>query len=262
VINSELLCEIREGVAHLTINRPQRRNSLSPAIIQELGQRLDEMEPDPAVRVVCLTGAGDKAFCSGADLGGALGEGQAGAEGEPPGPALYAGLLARLSAFEKPLLARVAGPCLAGGLGLMLACDIVIARADVFFSAPEVNVGIFPYMVGALLARNVQWKKAMDMVLTGRRIDAAEAESMGLVSRVAPPESFEQEVEQTLAALAGKSPLGMRLGKRAFHEMRELSLEPALKMLSQALVQAAKTEDAREGMRAFMEKRAPVFRGV
>jgi len=264
-MNSELLYEVREGVALLTINRPERRNALSLALIQDLGQRLDEIEFNPEVRVVCLTGAGDKAFCSGADLDGAMCDGLAAAPGEPEeklqGPSFYAKLLTRMSTFEKPLLARVAGPCLAGGLGLMLSCDIVIAHTNVFFCTPEVNIGLFPFMVGALLQRNVQWKKAMDMVLTSRRIYAAEAERMGLISRVVPPEHFEQEVKQTLAVLATRSPLNIRLGKRAFKKMSDLSLDSALEMLSLALVQAMKTEDAREGMQAFLDKRTPLFRG-
>ena len=143
----------------------------------------------------------------------------------------------------------------------MLSCDIVIARNDVFFSTPEVNVGIFPMMVGALLYRNVGRKKAVDMVLTGRRVSAAEAEGMGLITRAVEPEKLEEEVANTLKLLTSKSPVGIRIGKEAFRTMADMPFEEAVDFLCEALGRVISTEDAREGMRAFVEKRAPVFRG-
>ena len=129
----------------------------------------------------------------------------------------YALLLKKMARMGKPLVARVNGPCLAGGMGFMLSCDIVIAREDAWFSTPEVNVGIFPMMIGALIYRHVGRKKAMEMVLTGRRIPAPEAERIGLITRAVPPEKLDEAVEESLRGLAEKSPLGVAMGKRAFY---------------------------------------------
>jgi len=164
-MSKDLLYEVKEGAAFLTINRESRRNAISQEMITAFLDFLDKAGEDNEVRAVCITGSGERAFCSGADLAVTLAR-----EGEDRliGARNYAKLLKKMVRFGKPLVARVNGPCLAGGLGLMLSCDIVIARNDVFFCTPEVNVGIFPMMVGALLYRNVSRKKAMDMVLTGR----------------------------------------------------------------------------------------------
>lgn len=255
---ADLLYEVKEGAAFLTIHREARRNAISQEMMEAFHTYLREAEVNEEVRVVCLTGAGDKAFCSGADLGAA-----ATAEGgqRMGGAERYASLLKEMVRFGKPLVARVNGHCLAGGLGLMLACDIVIARRDVFFWTPEVNVGIFPMMVGALLLRHVGPKKAMEMALTGRRYDALEAEQMGLITRSVPPDQLDAEVEALLKTLAAKSPIGIRLGKEAFREAAAMPFEAAVDYLSQALGRVASTEDAREGMIAFLEKREPRFVG-
>lgn len=163
-MGEDLLYELKGPVAVLTINRECRRNAISQEMILGFLAHLREVEENSDVRAVCITGAGDRAFCSGADLAITLaGEGEDRLEGARN----YARLLKRMSRFGKPLVARVNGTCLAGGLGIMLSCDIAIARNDAYFCTPEVNVGIFPMMIGALLYRNVGRKKAMDMVLTG-----------------------------------------------------------------------------------------------
>lgn len=255
-MGEDLLCETRGSTALLTINRESRRNAISQEMITAFLAHLERLDRDPDVRVVCVTGAGEKAFCSGADLAGTL-SGQDGLAG----PRNYAALLKRMAAFGKPLVARVNGSCLAGGLGLMLSCDIVIARDDASFFTPEVNVGIFPMMVGALLYRHVGRKKAVDMVLTGRKITAAEAERLGLITRAVEPERLDQEVNETIKILATKSPIGMRIGKEAFRVMSDMPFEEAVDYLCEALGRVIATEDAQEGMKAFLEKRAPVFRG-
>jgi enoyl-CoA hydratase/carnithine racemase len=173
----------------------------------------------------------------------------------------YAELLKKMARFGKPLVARVNGPCLAGGIGLMLSCDIVIARNDVFFCTPEVNVGIFPMMVGALLCRNVSRKKFTDMVLTGRRIPAPEAENIGLITSAVEPERLDEEVQKTLKLLSCKSSIGIRIGKEAFRAMSDMPFDEAVDYLCEALGRSISTEDAREGMMAFMEKREPEFKG-
>jgi len=257
-MSSDLIYELKNHVAFLTINREARRNAISQEMIISFLDYLAAIDQDEKIRAVCLTGAGEKAFCSGADLGITLAK-----EGEDrlSGTKNYARLLKEMAKFGKPLVARVNGPCLAGGIGLMLSCDIIIARNDTFFCTPEVNVGIFPMMVGALLYRNVLRKKAMDMVLTGRKIPAPEAEIMGLITRAVDPGSLDDEVESTLKLLTSKSPIGTRIGKDAFRTMSDMPFEEAVDYLCEALGRVISTQDAVEGMTAFLQKRTPKFTG-
>jgi enoyl-CoA hydratase/carnithine racemase len=257
-MSEDLLYEVREGVAFLTINREERRNAISQEMMKAFVEYLDQADRDKDVRAACITGVGEKAFCSGADLAGTFtGDG----EDRLAGPKNYAGLLKKMARFGKPLVAKVNGPCLAGGIGLMLSCDIIIARSDIFFRTPEVNVGIFPMMVGALLYRNLGRKKALDMVLTGRKVPSSEAERIGLITRAVEPEQLNDEVQETLSLLTSKSPIGMRIGKEAFNTMSDMPFEEAVDYLCGALGRAISTEDAMEGMRAFIEKRKPDFKG-
>jgi len=257
-MSDDLLYEVRDCVAFLTINREDRRNAISQEMILSFLDRLSEIDKNKDVGAVCLTGVGEKAFCSGADLGGAL-SGQG--EDRLSGPRNYARLLKEMAKCPKPLVARVNGPCLAGGMGLMLSCDIVIARNDTYFCTPEVNVGIFPMMVGALLYRNLPRKKAVDMVLTGRKIPAPEAEQMGMITRAVEPDRLDTEIENTLNVLTSKSPIGTRIGKEAFRVMSDMPFEAALDYLCEALGRAISTQDAAEGMTAFLQKRPPRFTG-
>jgi len=257
-MSEDLLYEVKDRAAILTINRESRRNALSQEMISAFLDYLDMADRDELVRAVCITGRGEKAFCSGADLAVTLGK-----EGgdRMSGLRNYAELLKKMAKFGKPLLARINGPCLAGGIGLMLSCDIVISRNDVFFCTPEVNVGIFPMMIGALLYRNVGRKKAMDMVLTGRRVPASEAEDMGLITRAVEPERLDHEIQETLKHLTTKSVIGTRIGKEAFRTMGDMPFDEAIDYLCQALGRVISTEDAMEGMTAFLEKREPKFKG-
>jgi len=256
-MSEDLLYTVEGQTAFLTINRESRRNAISQKMITALLVHLDHIDQDQEIRAVCITGTGDKAFCSGADLVVTLTK----EEDRIQGAKNYATLLKKMSHFGKPLVARVNGPCLAGGLGLMLSCDIVIARDDAYFCTPEVNVGIFPMMVGVLLFRNVSRKKAVEMVLTGRKIPAREAEAMGLITRAVDPVALDQVIRETLKLLTNKSPIGTRIGKEAFRAMMDMDFDRAVDYLCEALGKVISTEDAMEGMKAFIEKRKPQFQG-
>ena len=249
-----LIYQLKDRIGWITINREAQRNALSPEALTLFHEALNKVEADAEVRVVCVTGAGEKAFCAGADLGGMSAD-------SGSVIASYANLLKRLAGFPKPVVARVNGTCMAGGLGLMLACDIVIACEDARFGAPEVNVGLFPMMIGALIYRNVPRKKAMEMVLTGRRLTAEEALEMSLITHTVPRADLDATVGDLLALLAAKSPIGMKIGKEAYYAMADMPFEQAVDFLAGKLGEVAATEDAREGITAFLEKRPPKFVG-
>ncbi|MFH1155476.1 MAG: enoyl-CoA hydratase-related protein [Pseudomonadota bacterium] len=255
---TDLAYEKKGPVAWIIIDREKQGNTITPQAIDLFLDYLDRAEADPEVRAICITARGNRIFCSGADLGRAM---QAPAGEKARLFARYASLLARISRFPKPTLAMVNGHCLAGGTGFMLACDLVIAREDARFGTPEVNVGLFPMMIGALIFRNVPRKKAMEMILLGDRLTAAQALDMGMVTRVCPGETLDREVESVLTSLAAKSPVGLRLGKEAYGAVEGMDLEPALALLAEALQTVAATKDATEGITAFLEKRQPIFTG-
>jgi enoyl-CoA hydratase/carnithine racemase len=250
-----LLYRVEEGVGYITINREPQRNAITPEALTLFHEYLDEAEKDEKVRALLVTGAGDKAFCTGAQLSGGVNTGGKDIF------ASYADLLNRIVSFPKPTVARVKGFCLAGGMGFMLACDIVIASDDSKFGTPEVNVGLWPMMIGALIFRNVLQKKAMEMILLGERLSAQEALAMGLITRVVPAGNLEGEVKKVLGILTSKSPIGMKIGKQAFYAMANLPLQEALNFLSEKIREVAGTEDAKEGITAFIEKRQPNFIG-
>lgn len=252
----DLIYRVDGPVATVTINRAPARNAITPEAVGLFHAALDQAQADPQVRVVCVTGAGDKAFCSGADLGGGMQDDDRRSHFDA-----YARLISRLAEFPKPTVARVNGHCLAGGTGFMLACDIVLAKASAQFGTPEVNVGLFPMMIGALIFRNVPRKKAMEMILLGQRLTAAQALEMGMVTRVVADADFDAEMAAVLAALAAKSPIGLRLGKQAFSAVEQMPLAEAVRYLAGQLLEVAGTQDAREGISAFLEKRTPHFKG-
>jgi enoyl-CoA hydratase/carnithine racemase len=252
----DILCEIAGAKATLSLNREEKRNALSGEMVHAILGHLSAIRENEAVRVVCLTSAGGKFFSSGGDLAGMMGGG-----GPADAAREYAELLKAILRLPKPVVCRLNGIAQGGGIGLMLACDIVVARSDVEIGTPEVNVGIFPMMIGALLYRNALWKKAMKMILTGTRVDAYEAERMGLVSQVVPPETFDAEVGALLENLAAKSPSAVRIGKEAFYAMGDMDFEASLDHLCEGLQKVLATEDAFEGISAFLEKRKPQFKG-
>jgi enoyl-CoA hydratase/carnithine racemase len=257
---TELLRETKDGVLTLTINREDRRNALNRAVLEALEAAFGAADEDPDVRAVVLRGAGEKAFCAGADLAEMLSH-----ESIEASRRHFDGLarvIRRMHAIGPPVIARVPGYALAGGFGLAVACDFTIASESAQFGLPEIGIGILPLMVSAPLYRALGSRKALlDLVLTGRRVPAREAHALGLVTRVVPDGELDQTVNELAATLASHSPTAMRLGKEAMYTMTELEYGAALRYLREAIVLTSRTEDAAEGIRAFFEKRKPVWRG-
>ena len=208
---AELEYHVESGIARVTINRPERRNALSSDVLDGLRDACANARVDDDVRVLVLTGAGDAAFCAGADLGSMVGD--AGAIAAHDGRGVFADVLRDLWALGKPTIARVRGYALAGGFGLAMSCDFVVAADDAQFGTPEINVGLWPFMITVPLLRAMTARLALDLMMTGRRIDAEEAARLGIVSRVATVEELDATVDELAAELAAKSPVAMRLGR-------------------------------------------------
>jgi enoyl-CoA hydratase/carnithine racemase len=257
--DDELLYEVRDGVAHVTINRPERHNALSWGVISGLRSRIADARADAAVKVVVVGGAGDRAFCAGADLGGMADNASFAEVHDSRGE--LARLFADLWSLGKPTIAAVHGYCLAGGFGLALACDLVVAAEDSTFGTPEIDRGLWPYMITVPLVRSMPPKKALELMMTGRRVDAAEADRLGFVTRVVPLAELDASVAQLAATLAGKSPSVMRLGRDSFYSVWDQSAADALAQLHPLLTVNTSLEDTAEGIAAFMEKRPPVWKG-
>jgi enoyl-CoA hydratase/carnithine racemase len=255
----EVLYRVDGRVGRITINRPERRNSLSWGVIEAIRAHTAEAKADRDVRVVVLTGAGDKAFCAGADLTGMA----AGASylDLHEGRGQLAELFEELWSLGKPTVARVRGFALAGGFGLALSCDFVICSDDSQFGTPEINVGLWPYMITVPLVRAMPPKKALELMLTGRRVSAEEAERIGFVNQVVPPERLDAAVDDLTAALSAKSPAIMKLGRDSFYRVWDEDASQALAYLHTMLTITTETDDAREGIRAFAEKRQPNWTG-
>jgi enoyl-CoA hydratase/carnithine racemase len=259
VAEGELLYDVDGPVATLTINRPERRNALSWSVVAELRLAFARAKSDDAVRVVVVTGAGDKAFCAGADLSG-MAEG-AGVAELHDGRGELAELFREMWALGKPVIARVRGYALAGGFGLALACDLIVAADDAQFGMPEINVGLWPYMITVPILRAMTPRKALELMMTGRRVDAAEAERLGIVNRLVSADQLDDAVAELAATLASTSPLVMRLGRDSFYAVVDQPADVALRVLHPLLSITAATEDAAEGIAAFAEKRAPQWKG-
>ncbi len=256
----EILYEVEGRVATITLNRPEARNSLTPNMIAAMGEMLGRAEGDGAVGAVVLTGAGGKAFCTGADLAAGLGGDQSFLQ-RHEGRGAFARLLLEMNRCRKPILGAVEGYCLAGGVGLCLSCDLVVASDDAQFGLPEIQRGLWPYMVTGMLIRNVGRKKALELCMTGARISAAEAERVGMINRCVPKAEFRGHVAETAATLASFSPAVMGLGKRSFYTMADLPVEAALEYLNSQLTHNTQLEDLGEGIAAFLQKREPQWKG-
>lgn len=250
---------VDDGVATVALDQPDTRNALSDALLDELLTALTAARDDPQVRVVVLTSTHPRVFSAGANL--------AGFDAELPLVAKHAALERFPRLFEligglgKPTICAANGHVLAGAFGIALACDLILAKEGVRFGTPEINVGAFPFMIGALIYRNVPRKKTTEMLLLGERLTAAEAREAGIVNKVVPAEEFDAAVADWAGKLASKSPLVMKLGKDAMWRQLDMPLMDALDYLRSQLAIELSTEDAMEGVMAFFEKREPQWKG-
>ena len=253
-----LLSETSGGVLKLSLNRPERRNALNEDLILELTTALEEASRNPEVRVILLTGTGEKAFCSGADLNPKAGT--FGFDYANPMTA-YANLLRAARRTTVPVVGRINGHCLAGGMGLLALCDMAVASRTAKFGLPEVKVGVFPMQVAALLQATVPPRRFAEMCYTGEFISAKEAMDWGLVNYVAAPEELDEKTDWLISRVADKSPTAIRRGKHALNSMAGMTTDQAIAFMEAQVGLLPLTEDAKEGMAAFAEKRTPVWTG-
>lgn len=250
---SEVRYEVRGRAAWLTIDREERRNALSAGVIAELVEALARAAADDSARAVVLTGAGDRAFCAGGDIGGFAGS-ETVAESAP---AAISRIVDALWHHSKPTIARVNGPALGGGLGLVLACDLAVAADDVELGTPEIDIGLWPHVITVVIQRALPRKVALDLMLTGRRMGAEEAARWGVFNRIVPRAELDDAVGELVDVVASKSAHVLRLGKRSFLGAEDLPFGRAVDHLKEALAENLRAEDLAEGVSAFLEKRPP-----
>jgi enoyl-CoA hydratase/carnithine racemase len=255
-----VLYAVEQGAATVTMNRPERRNALAADLIEALISALQRAGEDPQVRSVVLTGAGDRAFCAGGDLGGGL-QGADGALAAHTQRGRFCALLQAVRTCPKPVIAALNGDALGGGLGLAMACDLIVAEPTARLGTPEVRLGLFPMIIIAELVRNVPRKLLAELVYAGRRLTAQEAQEFHLVNRVSAPGRVLQEAAALSNAIQAHSPTAIGLGKAAWRHAEDLPLEAAEAWLLSRLELLLLTEDAAEGIAAFFQKRPAQWRG-
>lgn len=253
---SELLLEKQDRIARITINRPDRRNALTNPLMSQLGEMIAELGQDSEIRAILLTSAGDKAFSAGADL----------TPGDTPfqpdfskNQLPFANLLRAGKNSAVPIVGRINGTCVAGGMGLLGICDLAIAVDTARFGLPEAKIGIFPMQVVAVLRDLISPRVMADLCYTGRLVDAREALEMGLINKVSTPERFDQDVEAMLDDIRAVSPVAVRRGRYALRTMEAMSFEQMIAFAETQVGPMVLTEDAREGMKAFNERRKAVW---
>jgi enoyl-CoA hydratase/carnithine racemase len=254
-----ILYEKKNGVATITINRPKKRNAMNRETIREILSVLDDVEKDASVRVVVITGAGDRAFSAGADIGGM--------EGRTPldlrrSSQLGQQMMNRVEDLEKPVIAALNGYALGGGLELAMACDFRIASESARLGQPEINIGLIPGWGGTQrLPRFVGKALAKEIIFTGRMIDAKTAEQMGLVNKVIPADQLKLAVEKLATELLNKPPVAIKVAKQLINNSTETSIGIGMAQESEVFGILGSTEDFKEGTAAFLEKRKPKFKG-
>ncbi len=254
-----VLTDVEDNVGTVTINRPNRRNALSNATVEALIEAFDDFSEDDDVHVVVLTGAGDKAFCAGGDVGDQqAGGGMLEMHNER---GRFADLLVTMNESAAPIVARVNGHALGGGLGLVLNSDVAVAAEGADLGTPELKLGLFPMMILAVIQRNLPRKRAMEMVLTGEKYEATEAEAFGMINYAVAPDELDAKVEEMTDKIGGYSSAILELGRRAFYQTQDMSFEEALNTLHKDLTINTFTEDMGEGMAAFFSDRDPDWSG-
>jgi enoyl-CoA hydratase len=256
---ARLRYEVADAVATIALDDPATRNALSDALLDDLLAALVAARDDPQVRCVVLASTHATVFSSGGDLAGFTA--QAALVERHGANARFPRLFELIGRLGKPVLCAARGHVLAGALGLALACDLVIASEQATFGTPEINVGLFPFMIAALVARNVGRKKMTELLLLGERVDPHEAQRIGLVNRVVADDAFDAAVAGWAQALAAKSPLIVKLGKDALYAQQDMGFGQALEYQRTQLSIALSTDDAHEGVAAFMERREPRWSG-
>jgi len=252
---SELRIERREAVLWLVIQREERRNAMSHAVLARMGQALDEAQADRSLRAIVVTGAGNKAFCAGADLQSA--QAFTTDYSEPYAP--LALLLRRARASTVPLIARVNGACMAGGMGLLAMCDLAVASSHAVFGLPEVKVGVFPAQVLSVLQHLVPRRKLAEMCLTGEPLTATQALEYGLVNYV--DDDVDARLDWLLQRLLDKSPAAIRRGLYTMKKIESMAFEESVAFTESQIALFTLTDDAREGQQAFQQKRKPRWKG-
>lgn len=255
----DVLVEGHASIATITLNRPEQRNPLSASMVRDVRAALGWCKAEPAVAVVVLTGAGDRAFCAGADLSGFGGEDSA--LELHHGRHALAELFVEMNELGKPIIGRINGHALAGGFGLACSCDLLVAVDTATFGTPEINVGVWPMMIQAVLARNLPRKVLLEMILLGERWSATQLQQYGLVNRVVPAERLDTETSDLADRLAARSTAIMRLGRDSFYRQQDMDFEGALEYLRSLVTLVTLTEDSAEGRKAFFEKRPPQYKG-
>lgn len=251
--SDRVVVERRAGILRVTLNRPEKRNAIDAAMVEELHRVLERAELDADIRVVLVRGAG-KDFCAGADLAELLASADQSAEQNEAHALRLGEVFLRMRRSPKPVVAAVHGRALAGGCGLATACDLVLAHAEATFGYPEVRRGFVPAMVIAMLRRAVGEKAALDLVLTGRLLTAADAHGLGLVSRVMPAEEFEDAIESVTAELARSSPSALALIKQQVYELDDRSFEDGIRLGARVNAVARSTPDFKDAVARFLER--------
>src|SRR3954465_15960912 len=251
--------EVAGAIATIALDQPETRNALSEDVLDDLIEAFEMARDDDGVRCVVLTSTHEKVFSSGGNLSGFAAEERL--VHKHWGTDRFPSLFRLIGELGKPTICAPNGHVLAGALGLALACDLIVARDGARFGTPEINVGIFPFIIMALIYRNVGRKKTNELLLLGEQISAQEAERIGIVNRVVPAAEFDAAVADWAAQLAAKSPVLMRMGKDAMFRQQDMAFEEALDYLRAQLAIAFATEDIQEGVKAFFEKRDPVWSG-